>query len=86
MSANRYLIGSRGVVLYALETDPYTEETDIDDFDEMGYTTEDFEPPNENPHTPLPTGGVDGPYINSPDPPDIRQMSSSLVIVWILAR
>ena len=68
MSANRYLIGSRGVVLYALETDPYTEETDIDDFDEMGYTTEDFEPPNENPHTPLPTGGVDGPYINSPDP------------------
>lgn len=68
MSAERYLLGSRGVLLYAIETDPYTEETDIADFDELGYTTEDFEPPNENPHTPLPTGGVDGPYINSPDP------------------
>lgn len=67
MSANRYLLGSEGVLLYAIETTPYTEETDIADFDELGYTTEDFEPPNENPHTPLPTGGVDGPYINSPD-------------------
>jgi len=68
MSANRYLLGSRGVLLYAIESSPYTEETDIAAFDELGYTTEDFEPPNENPHTPLPTGGVDGPYINSPDP------------------
>ena len=68
MSANRYSLGSKGVLLYAIETTPYTEETDIADFDELGYTADDFEPPNANPHTPLPTGGVDGPYINSPDP------------------
>jgi hypothetical protein len=65
---SEYLLGSSGTLLYSIETTSYTEETDIADFDELGYTTDDFDPSNENPHTPLPTGGVDGPYINSPDP------------------
>jgi len=68
MSENRYTLGSSGVLLYAMESEPYTEVEDFEEFEELGYTTEDFEPSNENPHTPLATGGSEGPYINSPDP------------------
>jgi len=51
MSTNRYTLGSSGVLLWALETEPYTEVEDFEEFEELGYTTEDFEPSNENPHT-----------------------------------
>lgn len=65
MSTNRYLLGSRGLVTYGIEGTPYTKATDAST--EFGYTNDEVEPPNENPHTPMPTGGVDGPYVNSPD-------------------
>ena len=61
----RYLLGSRGIVEYAIEDEAY--EAEDSGFQEFGLTTDEIEPPNENPHTAMPTGGVDGPYINSPD-------------------
>jgi len=66
MSTNRYLLGSAGIIQYAIEQTAYTQETS--GFSELGYTSDEIEPPNDNPHTPMPTGGVDGPYVNSPDP------------------
>ena len=74
--SSRYLLGSQGVVLWQSETDAYESEvtddgtniTNLGDFDELGFSTEDIELPNENPHTPMPTGGFDGPYVNSEDP------------------
>lgn len=64
--SSRYLLGTNGSLRYATETDPYTQETT--GFTEFGYTNEDVDMPNPNPHTSMGTGGEDGPYTNSPDP------------------
>lgn len=63
--SNRYLLGSRGRIDYSIEDENYTKESD--GFEPFGYTPDEIDVPNENPHTPLGTGGHDGPYINSPD-------------------
>ena len=63
--SGRYLLGSRGRLDFAIEADKYTKETT--GFQEFGYTPDEIDVPNENPHTPLPTGGESGPVLNSPD-------------------
>jgi hypothetical protein len=64
--SGRYLLGSRGRVDAAIEQTAYTAESS--GWNELGITQDEIEPPNPNPHTPMPTGGHDGPYLNSPDP------------------
>lgn len=66
MSTNRYLLANNGVLTYGIESTPYTAASDPTT--EFGFTNQDIDPPNENPHTAMPTGGHRrGPYVNSPD-------------------
>jgi len=65
----RYLLASRGVVTYGIEDPPYDKADPAET--EFGVTSEDIDPPNENPQTPMPTGGHRrGPYVFSPDEKD----------------
>lgn len=65
--STRYGLGSKGLVSYGIESTPYSQAASADT--EVGITNEDIEPPNENPQTPMPTGGGGRqPYVQSPDP------------------
>lgn len=63
----RYLLASSGVVTFGIETSAYEQASGA--ATEFGVTSEDIDPPNENPQTAMPTGGHGRqPYVNSPDP------------------
>ena len=63
--STRYLLGSKGILEYAIESTPYTAETT--GFQELGFTPEEIEPSNPNPYIPTSTAGHDGVYVLAPE-------------------
>lgn len=62
----RYALASKGQVGWSTEATAYTKDTSSLTY--FGLVVDDVDPPNENPHTAMSTGGERrGPHLNSPD-------------------